>query len=59
MVLLMVQIYSQQKRGNLFCLLCIAHTTDGINALVDGNWNRYIVDENGNCKAQLQLKNDG
>jgi len=32
------KIQSSKRRGNLFCLLCIAHTTDGINALVDGVW---------------------
>ena len=50
------KIQSSERKGNLFCLLCIAHKTDGINALVDGVWNRHIVDENGNHKAQLQLK---
>ena len=50
------KIQSTERRGDLFCLLCIAHTTDGINALVDGVWTRCIVDENGNPKTELQLK---
>ena len=57
MVLLMVQKYSQQKEGEIYFVFYVLK--NGINTLVDGVWHRYIVDENGNHKAQLQLKNNG
>ena len=41
------KIQSSERKGNLFCLLCIVHTTDGINAIVYGVWHRNTVGENG------------
>jgi len=38
------KIQSIERRGNLFRLLCLAHTTSGRNALIHGVWNRSITD---------------
>ena len=42
------KIQSSERKGNLFCLLCIAHTTEGMNALYKGVWFRISEDGDEN-----------
>ena len=40
----------------MFQILCIVHTTDGMNSLDEGVWVRNTFDENGHHLAQVQLQ---